>query len=451
MAPGSEPSRMELREYVGDQQITDRSNAHETASLPSVDGGKAAWLFLSGSFCIEMLLWGFPFSFGVLQDYYSTHPPLSRHPAGISAIGTTCSGIMYLGAPLVFLAFQRWPIFLRRSLFVGLPVVVLAVFLSSFATKTWHLVLTQGILYAIGGNLVYYPIYSFIDEWFVRRKGFAYGVMWAGSGCGGLAGPLVLHWGVSKYGVETFLRGWSIALFVLIAPFLYFVKPRIPPSRSHRAPVRAIIAGFGFVKTRQFWAIEICNIIQGLGYFVPQLYLPTYARVNGLHSGSLLVSLLNVAQVPGVMVLSALSDKVPVYTVILISSLGSTLAIFLLWGLASSSTGLLITFALCYGFFAGGFTAVYAGAAQEFRRVTPGGDTGRADLGSMMGLLGGGRGIGNVVCGPVSEALLHGSSVAGWKGAAGAYAGSFGPLIVFAGTTAALTMSSWAAKAMKIV
>ncbi len=90
-----------------------------------------------------------------------------------------------------------------------------------------------------------------------------------------------------------------------------------------------------------------------------------------------------------------------------------------------------------------------AGAAQEFRRVTPGGDTGRADLGSIFGLLGGGRGIGNVVCGPVSEALLRHSR--GWNGAAGAYSGSFAPLIIFAGITAAVTMSSWVAKVLKIL
>lgn len=149
------------------------------------------------------------------------------------------------------------------------------------------------------------------------------------------------------------------------------------------------------------------------------------------------------------MFLSAMSDRVPVYTIILISSLGSTLAIFLLWGLASSSTGLLIAFAMSYGFFAGGFTSVYAGAARELRRVTPGGDTGRADLGSMLGLLGGGRGVGNVVCGPVSEALLRHSG--GWHGAMGAYGSSYAPLVVFAGITAALTMSGWAVKVLKIV
>lgn len=178
-------------------------------------------------------LLGFPFSFGVLQDYYSTHLPFSSQPEGISAIGTTCSvsprvpnpstytpanskttfqGIMYLGAPLCFLAFQRWPRLGRRGPFFGLPIIVLGILLSSYASQIWHLVLTQGILYAIGGNLLYYPIFNYIDEWFVRRKGFAFGVMWAGTGCGGLAGPLVLHWGLGMYGVETFLRGWSIAL-----------------------------------------------------------------------------------------------------------------------------------------------------------------------------------------------------------------------------------------------
>ena len=172
---------------------------------------------------------GFPFSFGVLNDYYSNHKPFSTDSAGVSAVGTTCSvsifkaktmdyathisiqGIMYLAAPIVFAVYQQFPRFLRKSTFYGLPIVVLAIALSSFATKIWHLVLTQGVLYAIGGGLLYYPIFIFIDEWFIRRKGFAFGVMWAGSGTGGLSGPLVLNWGLSRYGPATFLRGWAIA------------------------------------------------------------------------------------------------------------------------------------------------------------------------------------------------------------------------------------------------
>jgi hypothetical protein len=119
---------------------------------------------------------------------------------------------MYCAAPLLFALYTRYPQFCEQSKFVGLPLVVLAVSLSSFATSVWHLILTQGVLYAIGGGLLYYPVFIFIDEWFIRRKGFAYGVMWAGSGCGGLTGPLLLDWGLHKYGPTVFLRGWAIAL-----------------------------------------------------------------------------------------------------------------------------------------------------------------------------------------------------------------------------------------------
>jgi hypothetical protein len=148
----------------------------------------------------------------VLQDYYSTHEPFSSHAKGVSAIGTTCSGILYCSAPLLFALYTRYPQFLKYSTLIGLPIVAVAVFLSSFATEVWHLTLTQGVMYAIGGGLLYFPIYIFIDEWFIRRKGFAFGVMWAGSGGGGLSGPLVLNWGLNKYGPERFLKGWAVAL-----------------------------------------------------------------------------------------------------------------------------------------------------------------------------------------------------------------------------------------------
>jgi hypothetical protein len=119
---------------------------------------------------------------------------------------------MYCAAPLLFAAYSYYPNFCRQSRFIGLPIVALAVLLSSFSTSVWHLILSQGLLYAIGGGLVYYPVFIFIDEWFIRRKGFAYGIMFAGSGCGGLLGPLVLDWGLHKYGPKVFLRGWAVAL-----------------------------------------------------------------------------------------------------------------------------------------------------------------------------------------------------------------------------------------------
>src|SRR2546423_1316527 len=93
-------SGMSLAETVPDRQLEELENTPDsredtsqpaTSFLPPPDSGWAAWVFLFGCFMIETFLWGFPFSFGVLQDYYTNHEPISLHPAGGSAVGTTCS------------------------------------------------------------------------------------------------------------------------------------------------------------------------------------------------------------------------------------------------------------------------------------------------------------------------------------------------------------------------
>ena len=228
---------------------------------------------------------------------------------------------------------------------------------------------------------------------------------------------------------------------------LFFVRPRIPLSRSRQAPVVRFAEGFNFVRTRTFWILQLGNIVQGLGYFIPGLYLPSYARTLNLSplESSLLVSLLNTASVPGIVLLSALSDRTNVTNVIFISAAGSTISIFCFWGLASSLP-LLVVFTICYGFFAGGFTSTYAGMFQELRRSAPG-----ADLGSIIGLLSAGRGIGNVVCGPLSELLLRGDGNHPHVKAKFAYNSSYGTLIVFTGITAALTLSPWVLKRLHLM
>ncbi len=46
------------------------ANEHEMASLPQVDGGRDAWLFLAACFVIEGLVWG----------VYTTYRHLLRKP-----------------------------------------------------------------------------------------------------------------------------------------------------------------------------------------------------------------------------------------------------------------------------------------------------------------------------------------------------------------------------------
>jgi len=78
---------------------------------------------------------------------------------------------MYLGAPFIFFALQNWPYLRRYSGITGLAIITIALIASSFSTAVWHLILTQGIMYAVGGALLYAPTILYLDEWFVARKG----------------------------------------------------------------------------------------------------------------------------------------------------------------------------------------------------------------------------------------------------------------------------------------
>jgi MFS family permease len=87
-------------------------------------------------------------------------------------------GLMYLATPLVFGLFAWYPGVRRQCITIGLIIMCLSLGLSSLSQTVPHLIATQGVFYAIGGALCYSPVIAFMDEWFVKRKGLAFGIMW---------------------------------------------------------------------------------------------------------------------------------------------------------------------------------------------------------------------------------------------------------------------------------
>lgn len=90
---------------------------------------------------------------------------------------------MYMIGLVLFPAYQRWPRLANISKWAGLPVITGSLILASFATNVTQMILTQGVLYAVGGSLLYCPTLVFLDEWFIKRKGLAFGVMWVRNLC----------------------------------------------------------------------------------------------------------------------------------------------------------------------------------------------------------------------------------------------------------------------------
>ena len=78
----------------------------------------------------------------------------------------------------MFAFLQIWPRLRPYAPPFGLAILAISLTASSFANTVTQLLLTQGVLYAIGGLFLYCPTLLYLDEWFIRRKGLAYGIMW---------------------------------------------------------------------------------------------------------------------------------------------------------------------------------------------------------------------------------------------------------------------------------
>ena len=433
-----ELSRVLTLERQSEDRLTLAPRSDTGFSLPPVDGGKEAYLCLVGCFFLEALVWGFPFSFGVFQEYYSSTEPFASEPSGIAAIGTTAAGIMYMGSLLVFPLMQRYPQYRRHCNIFGLPIMVAAMLLSSFANTVTLLILTQGLLYGIGGCLCYTPAILFLEEWFVRRKGLAFGVMWAGTGCAGVTVPFFMQSALNLWGYKTALRIWAVVLMVLAGPFIPFLKPRIPVQADTQRAGRRI--DLRFLGSFMFWIPQLANIVQGLGYFIPSLYLPQYVTNIGLQPivGTIALALFNGASVLGTILAGLMIDRLHHSTVTAMITLPSVISVFVFWGLGVNIPAIIL-FSLFYGLSAGGFSTTWTGNIKEIRENIGG------DAGVIFGFLAAGRGIGAITSGPLSAAILEQAS--SFKGHAGwAYGTEYGSLIIFTGCTASAGVISLLAR-----
>ena len=398
----------------------------QTLTGPLVDGGHQAWRLLLSAFVFESLLWGFPLSFGVFQEYYTSIPEFRSSPY-ISIVGTTASGISYLGAPFVIPFIRRFPWYRTHMILVGWPLCITGLIAGSFANSLGMLILTQGVLYGIGFIVFYYPILAMVDEYWVRRRGMAYGLLCSASGVSGAVAPLSLQALLKKYGHRTTLRGVAVFLFVVTGPLIPLLKGR--PGQQQNVRLRT---DWSFLRTRLFWIYSVSNLLMGLGYFFPALFLPSYASSIGLSTskGALLLALMSVSQVAGQFTFGYLSDKrTSVNALITASASIAAIATLSAWGLARSITPLVL-FALLYGFFGAGYTAMWA------RMVTAVSEEPSAAQ-AIFGMFNFGKGIGNIAAGPISAGLLSLSS-----DDAGYGLGTYKAVVLFTGVCLLLSAAS---------
>ena len=383
---------------------------------------------------------GFAMSYGVLQEYLYNNWTLqgSRNITGI--IGTTTNGVMYLFMPFLFAPFaRRWARRRQLAALCGAVLTCISFVLSSFSTNVWHLVVTQGVMAALGCALIYSPTTLSLGEWSKSsNRAVAYGVTLSCKNIVGSTCPFLFRGLLDRYGFRNTLRIWagiavgtSVIAILLIPTHPSSIELSLSTDRKRKIP-------WFFLKHKAFYFYSIAIIFQSSGYGIPQTYLSTYARDITLLSQTTATLMLTLFNAPGIAssaFFGYLSDNkrfpLSASTVSSIPPVSSGLSTFLLWGLTSQdSIALLILFSVTFGFFSSGYSATWGGMLNEIEREAT--ERNEAiDPGMVYGLLNGVRGIGYVSGGLSSVLLLKAGSISS-AGRFG-YGTSYGPLIIFTG------------------
>lgn len=167
---------------------------------------------------------------------------------------------------------------------------------SIVSRQPYQIVLTQGILYSLGGSILFNGTFSLIPEWFVRRRGLASGICYAGKPrLGGTYHPLMRFWCVAgtsvggiflpyllaallpRYGWRTTLRclvNQIHQISIVCSPHPYrrsvavsFWRPQYTTSEVVCRPAREA-ESYSIARSR----LAKCSLTGSCGCILPRLY-----------------------------------------------------------------------------------------------------------------------------------------------------------------------------------
>jgi MFS family permease len=149
---------------------------------------------------------------------------------------------------------------------------------------------------------------------------------------------------------------------------------------------------------------------------------------------------MNAGMVVGFVLVGHFIDRWHVANVILLATICTVFGVVVLWGISVSLPPLCL-FAVLYGIFAGSASATWPGIVRMVKEKDQ-----SAPVGLLLGLFTAVRGVGSIVCGPVSEALINSQWPWAGKSFATAYGTNFGGLILFTGVTASFGVVGFGAR-----
>ncbi|ELR02391.1 hypothetical protein GMDG_05449 [Pseudogymnoascus destructans 20631-21] len=271
---------------------------------PPPDGGYG-WVCVLSCFLINAFSWGVVSSYGVYLAYYLSHPLFpTATPTTYALLGGLNFGTATLSAPLLTILTRRYGP--GRLILLGAFLQTLSLILASFATETWHLHLTQGVLLGLAVGCAYIPSVAILPQWFEARRSIAAGIAAAGSGLGGV----VFSFATQPL-IDRFSLAWSLRAIAVISGSMLLVAALL--LRTRNAAIQPKQHGFAIRLLARYEVVLLLgwSFASLVGYIVLLFSLSDFAQAIGMspHRAADITGLVNVGTALGRPFVGALSDR----------------------------------------------------------------------------------------------------------------------------------------------
>lgn len=314
------------------------------------EGGREAYTVVVGCFFALFGSLGLSNTIGSFQAWISAHQLKDYSQSAISWIFGVYAFLMFFGG------LQIGPVFDAKGpkmlVLAGTVLTVLSVALLGSCTEYWHFMVVYAVLGGTGVSLVFTPAVASPGHFFFRLRGRATGLAATGGSVGGIVYPLMLDALYPRIGFAWATRAVALICLVSMIFGCLMIKSRLPKKRATKENIlpdlRILIEPVFALTTAGIFFIE-------WGLFIPITYMTSYALYHDMPRGLSyqLLALLNVGSFFGRWIPGFTADYMGRFNTMIVTVLLCLLSTACLWLPAGDSVGMMVAYALIFGFASG--------------------------------------------------------------------------------------------------
>jgi MFS family permease len=343
-------------------------------SLPQVKSLHYAWIMVIAATGIAFIN-GLPsYTFGLFLKPMATEFETGRAViSGVRSFSSFLGAVVGLGIGTLTDRYGPHMLLVANGILIGIGSILM-----SRVNTIWQIYLVYGVLVGVGFACYGIPIYTTIPRWFATSKEKALGFIHASVGLGGMALTPIVQWLISNY-------GWRQAFFVagllsiaIVVPLTRFMKQS--PQKAGLQPYgiekvaltgKSAVSGSRGITFRQairvsrFWLNGIIMFCFSFCLSISETQLPSHATDVGLSAvaAANIVALISGIGIGGKLSMGFLSGKKGARVTLCFFLSCVTIGMLIL--LLAHNGVALYTYALIFGFGAGGVISIQAAVAAE--------------------------------------------------------------------------------------